>query len=184
MMIENEMIHGRLPRARAVRQAPPVCSHIAPASSPSPLRKGRGLGRGVRSLVVSTHPPPPEHEAWGEWDLSARLCKEIEPPRARIENDTPIVPIAIAVWEEASLWLDAGLPRSWIAELAERGNVIYAHNPRFRQLIRRPGNASRDWLWAFTRHWLSALLASRRPELRRRLPASYAVGRDLPPPPQ
>jgi hypothetical protein len=65
--------------------------------------------------------------------------------------------------------------------LAERANVIYQHNARFRQLLRQPGNAGRDWLWAFARHWLCGLLSARRPDLSLRLPASYAVGRELPP---
>ena len=103
--------------------------------------------------------------------------------RARIEDETPIVPraVAVAVLEDAGLWLDTAMPRSWIDELEERAEVIYQHNARFRQLLRRRSNAGRDWLYAFTRHWLYALLQSRRPELAARLPTAYAMGRDLPP---
>jgi hypothetical protein len=34
-------------------------------------------------------------------------------------------------------------------------------------------------LAAFMRHWLCGLLASRRPDLRERLPGAYAIGQDL-----
>jgi hypothetical protein len=108
------------------------------------------------------------------------------PWRTRIEDDTPVVPRAVAelVCEEASLWLGEPFPRAWLTELAESANVVYQHNAGFHRLMRRPGNAGRDWLIAFMRHWLCALLASRRPDFCRRLPGSYAVGRDLPLPPR
>jgi hypothetical protein len=85
------------------------------------------------------------------------------------------------VCERASLWLGEAFPRGWVAELAERADVVYQHNARFRRLLRKPGNAANDWLAAFMRHWLYALLAGRRPDLCQRLPGAYAVGQDLPP---
>jgi hypothetical protein len=87
------------------------------------------------------------------------------------------------VCEEASLWLGEPFSRAWVAELAERANVVYQHNARFRRLLRRRGDAGWEWLAAFMRHWLYALLASRRPDLCQRLPGPYAAGQDLPPPP-
>src|SRR6266496_480235 len=103
-------------------------------------------------------------------------------PRPRIELDTPIIPYAVAhgVWEEASAWLHEPLPAAWVGQLIERANTIYACNPRFRSLLRRKGNAGRDWLWAFTRHWLAGLLSKHRQDLYSRLPSSYSVGRQLP----
>jgi hypothetical protein len=83
------------------------------------------------------------------------------------------------VWEEASAWLQEELPASWVGQLTERANAIYACNPRFRSLIRRSGDAGRDWLWAFTRHWMAGLLSKHRRELYSRLPNSYSVGREL-----
>src|SRR5437867_345099 len=101
---------------------------------------------------------------------------------ARIETDTPIIPRAVAeaVWEEANVWLDEELSRQWVAELAERADVIYHHNARFRHLLRQPGNAGRDWLWAFTRHWLAGLIWRYRHDLYECLPRSYSAGRGLP----
>ncbi len=181
-MIADEMIHGCLPRS----------------CGPRPPRQFRSV-RSARRLHEPPRPlPQPEHQGCGAWDISARLYREMQrrcedagqlyrPPwRTRIEDDTSIVPRAVAegVCEEASLRLGEPFPRAWMAELAESANVVYQHNAGFRQLLRRRGNAGRDWLWAFMRHWLCGLLASRRPDLCRRLPAPYAVGRDLPPPPR
>ena len=89
------------------------------------------------------------------------------PPRANrraIERDTPIVPRAVAeaVWEEASVQLKQPLPRRWIVELTHRAEEIYHHSPHFRRLVRSPGNAGLDYLWAFTRHWLKALIQRHR----------------------
>src|SRR3989442_11855097 len=78
----------------------------------------------------------------------------------RIESDTPIVPRAVmeAVCEEAGVWLGQPLPRRWIRELTARANTVYAHNPRFRRKVRARGARGRDYLWAFTRHWLTGLM--------------------------
>lgn len=105
------------------------------------------------------------------------------PHARRIEQDTPIVPRAVAeaVWEEASVYLQTGLPRAWMDHLAVREDRVYRRNAHFRKLICRNANAGRDWLWAFTRHWLAALIRKHRPELHRRLPAGYNVGGEFPP---
>jgi hypothetical protein len=105
------------------------------------------------------------------------------PCPTRIEDDTPIIPRAAAelVCEEVFVWLKEPMPREWASELAERADEVYQHHAGFRQLLRKPGNAGRDWLIAFMRHWLCALLSSRCPRLCARLPASYASGRALPP---
>ena len=101
----------------------------------------------------------------------------------RIELDTPIVPsaIAAAVLEEAGVWLGQPLPRRWIRELTAYANTVYAHNPSFRRRVRGQANSGRDYLWAFTRHWLAGLMWERRPQLHARLPNSYCVGHPLPP---
>ena len=104
------------------------------------------------------------------------------PPRRRIENDTVIVPSAVAdaVWEEACVYLQAELPVAWRRRLAVRANLTYRRNEKFRKLLRKDGDRGRDWLWAFSRHWLAALLHKHRPELYARLPARYSFGADLP----
>jgi hypothetical protein len=103
----------------------------------------------------------------------------------RIELETPIVPsaIAVAVVEEAGVWLGQPLPRRWIRELTAYANTVYAHNPSFRRRLRGQGTTGRDYLWAFVRHWLTGLMWERRPQLHARLPADYCVGRPVPPKP-
>lgn len=177
-MITDEMIHGCLPRSAGSRRQRRLCS----------IRRARRPHQGPS--------PPPQREppGSGEWDASARQFEEIRmrcqeagetyhPPwPTRIEDDTPIVPRAVAeqVCEEASVWLGEPFPRAWVAELAERANVVYQHNAKFRQLLRKRGDAGIYWLAAFMRHWLCGLLASRRPDLCQRLSWSYATGQDLP----
>jgi len=102
--------------------------------------------------------------------------------RPSITNDTPLVPRAAAegVWEEACAFLDEELPREWIGLLAEKAEAIYAHGPRFRRRLRHSGDTGREWLWAFMRDWLDALLQEHRAEFYRRLPARYCVGGAIP----
>ena len=103
----------------------------------------------------------------------------------RIESNTAIVPRAVmeAVCEEAGVWLGQPLPRRWIRELTARANAVYARNPRFRRKVCAQGDRGRDYLWAFTRHWLAGLMWERRPQLHACLPNSYSVGHPLPPKP-
>ncbi len=191
MILEDEMIHGRPASAPSTRQ------HSEPRR---PLRIRRPSGTPGGQAHPASRPRAaahPERAAAlpfpGGWDASIQLYHKLQNSqqagrassgrRARIEHDTPIVPRALAacVCEEASQWLREPFPQAWVIELAERAEVVYHHNARFRQLLRKPGNAGRDWLAAFMRHWLSALLSSRRPDLHQRLPSSYASGRELPP---
>jgi len=104
------------------------------------------------------------------------------PPRRRIQNDTPIVPRAVAeaVCEEACVWLGESLPPEWTNRLAARANLAYTRSAQFRRMIRRGGDSGRDWLWAFTRHWLAAMIRRRSQRLYARLPAAYSTGASLP----
>lgn len=101
-----------------------------------------------------------------------------------LQRETPLVPAAVAhgVCEEVSVWLAAELPASWVELLVEKTAIISAHNPRFHRLLRQSGDRGRDWLWAFMRHWLAALLKQQRPACYARLPADYSRGRALPAP--
>jgi hypothetical protein len=162
------MCHARPARARNRRWHIETDTSIVPQPVAMNLWEKASAWLDVESPVPATPSP-------------MRLTRARQ-HRPRIETDTPLVTwaLASAIWEEASVWLEAELPRSWIVILAVRANEIYAHNPRFRQLIRRQGNAGRDWLWVFTRHWLSAILREHDNRLYARLPASYSAGADLP----
>jgi len=99
-----------------------------------------------------------------------------------VDLETPIVPRAIAegVCEEASVWLRRPLPAQWVRDLAVRANTVYTHNARFRRKVRAGGNAGRDYLWMFMRHWLAAIVLRHDRSLFARLPDSYGVGAALP----
>jgi hypothetical protein len=180
MMTEDLMIHGKVPRSTPAREK------RQPRSNRN-LRPPR-----LPAQPIADSPAKALHG----WEICVRLDKELQTQgtrngepwrpqcRTRIEEDTVILPLLIAriVCEEASRWLGEPFPVQWQAELALHADMLYQRNSKIRQIIRKRGNAGRDWLLAFMRHWLFALLDSRRPELCRRLPASYWSGRDLPPP--
>jgi len=115
-MIEEQMIHG-IWRERRGQES-------------GDRRQGSGKRR------QESESRQQEAAVWSVKDL----------PRKPIEAETPIVPyaVAVAVWEEASAWLGAQLPLSWIGQLTERANNVYANNSRFRSLLQRDGNAGRD----------------------------------------
>src|SRR6266540_6081033 len=91
--------------------------------------------------------------------------------RASIVAETPLVPRAAAeaVWEEACALVGEELPGEWIVVLIEKAEGIYKHSPRFRRRLRGADRSGRDWLWAFMRHWLAALLLEHRPAWYARL---------------
>jgi hypothetical protein len=99
-----------------------------------------------------------------------------------LEHRTPLVAIAAArqVVEEASLWLGVPLPTRYAAGLAHRARRVFAHSVSFREKLRRPGDAGRDLLYVFMRHWLAARLHEERPYLYTRLPHGFAVGHPCP----
>jgi len=95
-----------------------------------------------------------------------------------IETDTPLLPlfIAEAVVAEAGGFLQTELPDDFARRLAERAEHLYNVNPGFRRKLRARGNAGRDYLYSFMRHWLHGLLKAERPRLADRLPAAFASG--------
>ena len=101
--------------------------------------------------------------------------------RPNLETETPLVAQAVAegVLEEAAVWLRTELPRNWVRQIAAQARRTYARHPHFRRLMRSPGNAGRDWLWAFARHWLATLIQEHDAQLYARLPADYARGEAL-----
>jgi hypothetical protein len=177
MIIEHEMLHGRLPRGAARR-------------GNQPSRRTRTVPRPLKSPGSASQPAPQWQPGFGEWDISIRSYQASQaegaagaalPHPRRIAAETGIVPqaVAAAVCAEVEAWLGVPIPQPWRDELAEYGEPIYQHNARFARLLRR--STGREYLQAFTRHWVCALLDSRRPDLAARLPRSYASGHDLPP---
>ena len=102
--------------------------------------------------------------------------------RPQLETDTPIVALAIArqVVEEASLFLSVPLPSRYAAGLAHRARRVFAHSALYRPRFAAAGDAGRDRLYVFMRHWLAARLHAERPALYARLPAGFSSGEPAP----
>lgn len=84
-----------------------------------------------------------------------------------IYDDTSIIPEAVAevVVEEAILLLNLDITPNAQSELRHYltgyAEAIYSHNPKFRSKVRSEannGNAGRDYLYAYMRHWLTGKL--------------------------
>jgi len=102
-------------------------------------------------------------------DLVARFERQLEAYKS-------------GVCSEVSVWLGTALPPGWVELLVEKAEIVAAHDPRFRGRLGERGDRGRDWLWAFMRHWLAALLKQQQPAWYARLPAAYNVGHPLPAP--
>lgn len=101
----------------------------------------------------------------------------------QLEARTPLVALAAArqVVEEAGAWLGVALPGAYVHGLAHRARRTFVHGTAFRRRVARGGEAGRDHLYVFLRHWLAARLQAEQPGLYRRLPRGYAAGAELPP---
>ena len=104
--------------------------------------------------------------------------------RPGLERDTHLMPwlVAESVCTEAACFLGVGIPVRYAAWIEARAELTYAKGGHFRKLMRGRGNAPRDWLRVFMRHWLAGLLGVERPDLYECLPDMFALGHPLPPP--
>ena len=103
--------------------------------------------------------------------------------RPGLERDTQLMPwlIADTVCGEVSRFLGVEIPARYSDWLDAKAERCYARHDHFRKLMRGRGNAPRDWLYAFMRHWLAALLDLERPDLYQCLPEDFNLGHRLPP---
>ena len=104
--------------------------------------------------------------------------------RPGIERETQLMPwlIADSVLGEAGRFLETELPPEWADWLDARAERVFARRGQFHRLISSEGNggnAGRDQLYKYMRHWLASRLARERPALFRRLPRSYALGAEI-----
>jgi len=102
--------------------------------------------------------------------------------RLWIARDTRIVPDVLAtdLCSQVNRWLGVELPRSWRVRLSVKADVVYYHNRRFREGVRRKGRAGVRYLRAFMQHWLAALLNRRWADWRQRLPPDFERGAEFP----
>ena len=110
--------------------------------------------------------------------------------RPGLERDTQLMPwlIADTVCSEVSRFLGVEIPARYSDWLDAKAERCYANHRHFRTLMRGRGNAPRDWLYAFMRHWLAAWLDLERPDLYLErpdlyqcLPEDFNLGHRLPP---
>jgi len=115
-------------------------------------------------------------------------------PARTICDDTSIIPEAVAegVVEEAVLLLNLDIAPDAQSELRHYltgyAEAIYGHNPKFRSKVRSEannGNAGRDYLYAYMRHWLTSKLlefipANDRSRIRQTLDRTgFSMGREI-----
>jgi len=100
----------------------------------------------------------------------------------QLERDTLLTPewIAESVVQEAERYLKADLPTGFVERLAGKACHLYPRHPQFKKSLNRPGNAGRNSLFMYMRHWTSAWLKRERYSLHKRLPYEYSLGRPLP----
>ncbi len=103
--------------------------------------------------------------------------------RPGLERDTQLMPwlIADTVCGEVARFLGVEIPARYSDRLDAKAERCYARHDHFRKLMRGRGNAPRDWLYAFMRHWLAASLDLERPDLYQCLPEDFILGHRLPP---
>jgi hypothetical protein len=102
----------------------------------------------------------------------------------QIVTRTKLVPLAAAreVLDEAARWLGVSLPSRYAVRLAAQAHIVYANSPSFRRALARPGDAGRDRVYAFMRHWLAARMLRDQPVLFAALPPGYRAGAEPPVP--
>ena len=88
--------------------------------------------------------------------------------------------IAESVVSEAGCFLNAELPASFAERLAAKAHHLYPRHAHFKKMLNRPGNAGRNNLYMYMRHWTAGWLKRERYALYKRLPWSFDNGQPLP----
>ncbi len=100
----------------------------------------------------------------------------------QLERDTMLTPewVAESVVQEAERFLKADPPANFAERLATKAHYLYPRHKHFKQMLNRPGNAGRNNLYMYMRHWTAAWLKRERYALHKKLPWSYSLGHRLP----
>jgi hypothetical protein len=72
---------------------------------------------------------------------------------------------------------------TYVDELVKKTETLYQVNADFKRKLNsnaRAGNAGRDYLYMFMRHWLSSILLRNFPGCRSVVPQSFMSGKPLP----
>ncbi len=154
----------------------------------TPLQRPKGVNRrtipapaALRSVKRTKVRAPSRKTRPAKSDWWAAFRQSL---RRGLERDTELMPWVIAgqVCVEVSTFLGVALPTRYVDWLDAKAERCYANHRHFRKLMRERGNAPRDWLRVFMRHWLAGLLGTERPDLYECLPDTFALGHSLPPP--
>lgn len=150
----------------------------APVQRRTPTRR-RAAAQPARKRAAARKPIRPSRSA-----KRAAESAFLDTLRPGLERDTQLMPwlIAETVCGELSRFLGVEIPARYAAWIEARAEFCYAKGGHFRKLMRGRGNAPRDWLRGFMRHWLAGLLGEERPDLYECLPADFALGHSLPVP--
>ena len=146
------------------------------ASVPASRRRNR-----TKRLVSSLAPPA----AAGRSDTAA-LGKESGAWRASLptalERVTLLMPDAIAesVVQEAERFLQVRLPDEFAERLATKAHRLYLRHQHFHKMLNRLGNAGRNNLYMYMRHWTAGWLKREHYALYKKLPWSFGQGQPLP----
>jgi len=156
-------------------------------STVSPRKKSRSSKAGNKRAVVGLN--------------AGRLGRRAVKVRRRGGRSRPVVPVSrrddstvfewpevLLPWliaecacQEVSTFLGVDLPPRYADWLTRKAEACYQKNRHFRRLMWSRGNAPREWLRAFMRHWIAALLGTERFDLLACLPTSFDLGQPLPP---
>ena len=88
--------------------------------------------------------------------------------------------IAESVVQEVERFLQADLPEDFATRLAAKAEHLYPRHKHFHKMLNRPGNAGRNNLYMYMRHWTAGWLKRERSALYKKLPWSYGQGQALP----
>ena len=99
----------------------------------------------------------------------------------QLERDTLLTPewVAESVVQEVERFLKAEVPENFAERLAAKAYHLYPRHKHFKKMLNRPGNAGRNNLYMYMRHWTASWLKRERPTLHKKLPYSFGNGQRL-----
>ena len=148
----------------------------SPSSKTRPKKTGAATARRTRvPRTVAATAAASYRRAFGSWRASLP---------GGLERDTLLMPDAIAesVVQEVEAFLGTTLAEDFADRLAAKAHRLYPRHRHFHKMLNRPGNAGRDNLYAYMRHWTAGWLKRERSALYKKLPWEFGQGRRLPQP--
>jgi hypothetical protein len=158
-------------------------SNVKSASASKPRRKSP-VGPRCRTAQTSRSPRTGERSGTSP-RRRASLRQQARDLHASLptalERDTLLTPlwVAEAVVQEVERFLKSDLPANFAKRLATRAEYLYPRHKHFKKMLNRPGNAGRNNLYMYMRHWTAGWLKRARSPLYKKLPWSFGQGQPL-----